>query len=87
MTAFTLRHQSPTISPLTPLDYLLDGALFGEQIKVTVDHGRRQPQTRGEGAAAGGPCSEIACRTRVRAPTLRSGVGPVRTVRNATVDD
>lgn len=61
----------------------LDGALSGEQVEVTADRGGRQPQARGEGG--GGQRAALGDRLPDPVPgaglkTVRSGVGPVRTV-------
>lgn len=68
----------------------LDGALFGEQVEVTADRGGRQPQPRGQGGS--GQRSLLGDRLPDPVPgarlnTVRSGVGPVRTVGYAAVSD
>ncbi len=62
---------------------LLHGAFFGEQIEVTADRWGRQAQPRGKGdrgdrAIVGDRLPDPV--PGVRPKTLRSGVGPVRSV-------
>ena len=69
---------------------LLDGILFGEQAEVTADRGGRQPQMRGKGdrgerAMLGDHLPDPVPGPRPQ--RVRSGVGPVRTVRNTMVSD
>ncbi len=60
-----------------------DGALFGEQIKVTADRCGRQAQMRGEGGRGDRAILGYRLPDPVPGPrpkTVRTGVGPVRTI-------
>jgi len=69
---------------------LLEGALLAEHVEVTADRSGRQTQTRcdspcGERAMLGDRLPDPVPRAGIE--NVRSGVGPVRTVRNMSVSD